>query len=155
MVSAMRVILACSALLVTVIDPSGPERLVFPTYLALTGYVIYSGIIYILAIRHSRILTGKFLHWLDVAWYLALVAVSSGTNSIFFFFFFFAILVASFGWGFSEGLRVTIVSAVLVHECRLRHWALPPRTSTRPAFASAHPTFSFGLHDRLLGSYPK
>jgi signal transduction histidine kinase len=113
MISAMRVVLACSALVVTVIDPSEPDSLVFPIYLALTGYVIYSGVIYILAIRHSRILTGKFLHWLDVAWYLALVAVSSGTNSIFFFFFFFAILVGSFGWGFNEGLRVTIVSAVL------------------------------------------
>ena len=134
MVSAMRVILACSALLVTVIDPSGPERLVFPTYLALTGYVIYSGVIYILAIRHSRILTGKFLHWLDVAWYLALVAVSSGTNSIFFFFFFFAILVASFGWGFSEGLRVTIVSAVLV-------------TSVGYATGPSHPELQL---DRLL-----
>ena len=113
MISAMRVILACSALLVTVIDPSEPEELVFPTYLALTGYVIYSGVIYILAIRHSRILPGKILHWLDIAWYLALIAVSSGTNSIFFFFFFFAMLVASFGWGFSEGLLVTLVSAVL------------------------------------------
>ncbi|HEV2827294.1 MAG TPA: histidine kinase [Pyrinomonadaceae bacterium] len=113
MISAMRVILACSALLVTVIDPSEPDELVFPTYLALTGYVIYSGVIYILAIRHSRMLPGKILHWLDIAWYLALIAVSSGTNSIFFFFFFFAMLVASFGWGFSEGLRVTLVSAVL------------------------------------------
>jgi signal transduction histidine kinase len=113
MISAMRVILACSALLVTVINPSEPHGLVFPTYLALTGYVLYSGVIYILAIRHSPILTAKFLHWLDIAWYLALIAVSSGTNSIFFFFFFFAMLVASFGWGFSEGLRVTIVSAVL------------------------------------------
>jgi len=113
MISAMRVILACSALVVTVIDPSEPDELVFPTYLALTGYVIYSGVIYILAIRHSRILPGKILHWLDIAWYLALIAVSSGTNSIFFFFFFFAMLVASFGWGFSEGLLVTLVSAVL------------------------------------------
>jgi signal transduction histidine kinase len=113
MISAMREILACSALLVTIIKPSEPHGLVFPTYLALTGYVLYSGVIYILAIRQSRILRGNLLHWLDVAWYLALIAVSSGTDSIFFFFFFFAILVASFGWGFSEGLRVTIVSAVL------------------------------------------
>lgn len=34
-----------------------------------------------------------------------LISLSSGTSSIFFFFF-FPILVASFGWGFAEGLRM-------------------------------------------------
>src|SRR4030095_15290804 len=46
-------------------------------------------------------------------WYLLLVSLSSGTSSIFFFFFFFSIIVASFLWGFIEGLSVTIVAAVL------------------------------------------
>jgi signal transduction histidine kinase len=41
-----------------------------------------------------------------------LIALSSGTNSIFFFFFFFATLYTSFIYGFSSGLKVTIVSAV-------------------------------------------
>lgn len=113
MISAMRALLALSALLVIYVDPSEPDRFVVPTYLALTGYAIYSNVIWLFAIRHSRILPIKILHWLDVAWYLPLIALSSGTNSIFFFFLFFAILVASFGWGFSAGLRVTIVSAVL------------------------------------------
>ncbi|HEX6729201.1 MAG TPA: histidine kinase, partial [Pyrinomonadaceae bacterium] len=35
------------------------------------------------------------------------------TNSIFFNFFFFAILVGSFGWGMTTGLRLTLVSAIL------------------------------------------
>jgi signal transduction histidine kinase len=113
MICAMRVVLALSALLVIYIDPSEPDRLVAPTYLALAGYGVYSVLIYALSIRHGRLLPLKILHWLDVAWYVTLVALSSGTNSIFFFFFFFAILVASFGWGFGSGLRVTIVSAVL------------------------------------------
>ncbi len=113
MIAAMRAVLAVAALLVIYVDPSEPDRFVVPTYLALTGYGIYSIVIWLLAIRHSRILPVKILHWLDVAWYLPLIALSSGTNSIFFYFLFFAILVASFGWGFSAGLRVTIVSAVL------------------------------------------
>ena len=113
MISVMRVALAFSALLVIYIDPSEPNQFVGPTYLALAGYGIYSIVIWALAVRHSRILPIKILHWLDVAWYLPLIAVSSGTNSIFFFFFFFAVLVASFGWGFRSGMRVTIVSAVL------------------------------------------
>ena len=109
----MRVVLAFSALLVIYIDPSEPDRFVVPTDLALAAYGIYSTAIWALTIRRSRTLPTTILHWLDVAWYLPLVALSSGTNSIFFFFFFFAILVASFGWGFHEGMRVTIVSAVL------------------------------------------
>jgi signal transduction histidine kinase len=113
MICAMRAVLALAALLVIYVDPAEPDRFVVPTYLALTGYTIYSIIVWLLAIRHSRLLPIKILHWLDVAWYLPLIALSSGTNSVFFFFLFFAILVASFGWGFSAGLRVTIVSAVL------------------------------------------
>jgi signal transduction histidine kinase len=53
------------------------------------------------------------LHWIDFGWYLGLVALSSGTNSIFFFFVFFSILVASFWWGFSSGWSVTITATVL------------------------------------------
>ena len=53
------------------------------------------------------------MHWLDVAWYLLLIALSSGTSSIFFLFFFFAILVASFRYGFAQGLGVTVLSASL------------------------------------------
>lgn len=113
MISAMRALLALAALLVIYVDPAEPDRFVVPTYVALTGYTIYSVVIWLLAIRKSRILPIKILHWLDVAWYLPLIALSSGTNSIFFFFLFFAILVASFGWGFNAGLRVTIVSTVL------------------------------------------
>ena len=113
MIAAMRVVLAFSALLVIYIAPSEPDRFVVPTYLTLAGYGIYSIVIWALAVRHSRILPLMILHWLDLVWYIPLIALSNGTNSAFFFLFFFAILVASFGWGFGSGLRVAIVSAVL------------------------------------------
>jgi signal transduction histidine kinase len=109
----MRVVLALSALFVIYLDPSEPNRFVELTYLFLGAYALYGVLIWVLAVRHSRVFPIKSLHWLDVAWYLPLIALSSGTNSIFFFFFFFAILVASFGWGFRSGMNVTIVSAVL------------------------------------------
>lgn len=112
-ISVMRVILALSALLVVYVDPSDSNRFSGVMYFFLTGYVVYSIAIWAMAIRHSRIFPIKTLHWLDVAWYLPLIALSRGTNSIFFFFFFFAILVASFGWGFASGMRVTIVSTIL------------------------------------------
>jgi len=112
-IAVMRAVLALSALLVISIDPSQPNEFGGPLYLALASYSVYSIVIWVLAVRRSRALPVTVLHWLDVAWYLPLIALSNGTNSIFFFFFFFAILVASFGWGFHSGMRVTVVSAVL------------------------------------------
>lgn len=112
-ISALRVVLALSALFVTYVDPFAPDRFVEFTYLALIGYGVYSLVIYLLAVRHAALLPLNILHWLDIAWYVPLIALSNGTNSIFFYFFFFAILVASFGWGFASGMRVTLVSAVL------------------------------------------
>jgi signal transduction histidine kinase len=53
------------------------------------------------------------LHWLDLFLYLLLIALSHGTNSVFFYFFFFSIIVASFGWGLTEGLKLTLAAAVL------------------------------------------
>lgn len=111
-ISVMRVMLALSALLVLYLDSSESGRFLDFTYLVLAGYTIYSVVLWGLAVRQSRIFPISILHWLDVAWYLLLIALSNGNNNIFLFFF-FAILVASFGWGFRSGMNVTIVSAVL------------------------------------------
>ncbi len=112
MISLMRLILALSALLITYIDPSEPDRLVALTYGSLVVYSVYGGVLYYLSYRGGPRLPLRISHWIDVGCFLILVALSSGTNSIFFFFFFFAILVASFRWGFKAGLRVTIVSTL-------------------------------------------
>lgn len=113
MISAMRVALAASALLIIWIDPSEPDQFLSGTYVTLSLYTLYSVFIYVASIRGSRILPIRFLHWIDLAWYVLLISLSGGTNSVFFFFFFFAILVASFGRGFSWGLRATIISTLL------------------------------------------
>jgi signal transduction histidine kinase len=113
MISLMRLILALSALLITYIDPSEPDRLVAVTYGALVVYSVYGGVLYYLSFRGRARLPLSISHWIDVGCFLVLVALSSGTNSIFFFFFFFAILVASFRLGFTAGLRVTFVSTGL------------------------------------------
>lgn len=112
MISLMRLILALSALLITFIDPSEPDRLVAVTYGSLVVYSIYGAVLYYVSLRGGRRLPLSISHWIDVACFLILVALSSGTNSIFFFFFFFAILVASFRWGFKAGFRVTVVSTL-------------------------------------------
>ena len=113
LVNVTRFILALAALIIIYADPSEPDRLVNITYAALALYTVYSGLVYVLSLRPRSFLRGTSLHWIDVAWYLVLISLSSGTNSLFFFFFFFVILVASFRSGYSAGLKVTIVSSIL------------------------------------------
>ena len=52
-------------------------------------------------------------HRLDVIWFALIVASTGGVDSFFFLFFFFSILTSSFRWGYAEGAKVTIASALL------------------------------------------
>jgi len=113
LIAPMRLVLAATALLIIYVDPSQPDRLERLTYSLLIGYTAYSGLILLLALAAPRKLPATALHWFDLIWYVALISVSSGTNSIFFLFFFFAILVASFRFGFVSGLMTTAAAAVL------------------------------------------
>src|ERR1044071_6732652 len=113
LVNLTRLILALSALIIIYIDPSEPDRLVNVTYTTLALYTVYSALIYFIRRQREPNLQNVPLYWLDVAWYVLLISLSSGTNSLFFFFFFFAILVASFRSGYKPGLEVTVVSATL------------------------------------------
>lgn len=112
-VSLLRLLLASAALIITVVDASMPERLVVLAYVVLSGYCLYSLALYLLVVREAFPIPIRYTHWIDVGWYAILVGLSNGTSSIFFFFFFFAILVASFRWGYKEGVYVTGVSVLL------------------------------------------
>lgn len=113
MVCLMRLVLASSALVITFLVPSEPDRLPVITYTALVLYTLYSAALYAASLRLAAATRRRLVHWVDVGWYVLLISLSSGTSSIFFFFLFFAILVASFRWGFAEGFRVTLASAAL------------------------------------------
>ena len=113
LVNFTRFVLALSALIIIYVDPSEPDRLVNITYTTLALYTGYSAFVYFLSLRNQSIFGSIPLYWIDVGWYLVLISLSSGTNSLFFFFFFFVILVASFSSGYDAGLKVTIVSAIL------------------------------------------
>jgi signal transduction histidine kinase len=114
-IAAMRLTLTVSALLIIYINPHEPDRFVALTYAVLTLYTLYSTVLYGLARLKSRLIASisHWTHWADVGWYTLLIALSSGTNSVFFFGFFFAILVASFRWGYASGLSVTLASTIL------------------------------------------
>ena len=112
LVSASRLMLASAGLLVTLIDAKdGAGSLALTATLAL--YTLYSAITALLSIRLSHLVPVRYMHWLDMVWFLVIIAFSRGSSSIFFSYFFFAILVASFGWGYLSGLRVTLVSTIL------------------------------------------
>lgn len=111
LISGMRVVLGTSALLISVLSVPNPRSLSTPTDVTLVLYSLYGLLIYHLAVRRNPIAANKLIPWIDLLWYLALIALTS--NGIFFYFFFFTIVVASFSWGLTDGLRLTLASAAI------------------------------------------
>ena len=113
LVSITRAMLALSALLVILIDPIEGQPYTSLAYATLVLYSFYSAVLLFLSVRQSQLVPVRYLHWFDLGWFLLLIAFTRGSSSIFFNYFFFAILVASFGWGYLSGLRVTLTCAFL------------------------------------------
>jgi signal transduction histidine kinase len=142
MIGVMRCILALSALLIIVVDPSEPARFVALTYSSILVYFLWAATSVFLASRRSLPQPPRHEHWVDVCFSAFLVALTQGTGSVFFFVFLFAILVASFSRGFAEGLRVTLASVVLFELAILASpthaaWADLERTVVRPFYLLA------------------
>jgi signal transduction histidine kinase len=108
-----RCVLAFSGLAIILIDPTEPQRLVELTYTSLVLYCIYSAALALSSYRVGWPAPARATLWIDVLFYVYLVALTGGTSSIFFFYFFFAILAASFSQGYKEGLLVTAASTAL------------------------------------------
>ncbi len=113
LVSKMRAILAVSMLFITFLDPSEPQRYVAATYATLCLYSIYALLLYVVSFRKPDLIPFKYAHWIDLVWCLILIALSSGTSSVYFFLFFFAIQIAAFRFGFHEGITITTASVLL------------------------------------------
>ena len=111
--AGMRVVLGTSALLVYMIGPLRPLSWDTPVYLTLIFYSLYGLVIYHLSARRNPLVAHKVMPWLDLVWYLPLITFTADTNNLFYFFFFFAIIVASFSWGLTDGLRLTLASAAI------------------------------------------
>ena len=111
LIAGMRVILGTSALLVVLIQQSTPLHI--PIYLTLILYTLYGLLIYHLSVRRNPIVAHRSIPWLDAVWYIPLIAFSSDSNNLFYYFFFFSIIVASFSWGLSHGLKLTLASACI------------------------------------------
>ena len=113
LIAGMRVVLGTSALLVVLIESMEARLWATPIHLTLALYSLYGLLIYHLSVRRNPLVANKLIPWVDLFWYLLLVAFNAGRNSNFYYFFFFAIIVASFTWGLTEGLRLTLASAAI------------------------------------------
>ncbi|HSE02427.1 MAG TPA: histidine kinase, partial [Burkholderiales bacterium] len=112
MVNAIRIVLAFSALVVVHIAASEAEHLSILTDASLIAYCAFSIIAYYISARGQAPAMARSNHWVDVCFYVYLVALTGGSSSLFFLYFLFPILVASFSVGYREGLVVTLASAV-------------------------------------------
>lgn len=113
LIAGMRVVLGTSALLVVLIESMEARVWATPVHLTLALYSLFGLLIYHLAVRRNPIVANKITPWLDLLWYVPLIIFTSGTNSSFYYFFFFSIIVASFSWGLTDGLRLTLASAAI------------------------------------------
>ena len=110
LIAGMRVVLGTSALLIVLMDP---PRWSTATYVAILLYSLYGLLVYHLSVRRNPLVANKVIPWIDLLWYLPLIYVTSNTTSLFYYFFFFSIIVASFSWGLTDGLRLTLASAAI------------------------------------------
>ena len=113
LIAGMRLVLGTSALLVALIESMEARIGVTPIHVTLALYSLFGLLIYHLSVRRNPIVAHKLIPWLDLLWYLPLVSLTRTTNSSFYYFFFFAIIVASFSWGLTDGLRLTLASATI------------------------------------------
>jgi signal transduction histidine kinase len=120
MAARMRLVLSISALLAVAVD-GGQSRppVASAVWLAFSGYVLHSLLVYASTRMGWRHVHGKAVHWSDVLWFTLIIFVTDGVQSLFFLFYFFAILTSSFRWGFEEGARVTVVSIASFAACGL------------------------------------
>jgi len=113
LIAGMRVVLGTSALLIILIEPISSLPRALPTYITLVLYALYGLVIYHLSVQRNPLVAHKIIPWLDLVWYIPLIAFTTSTNNLFYYFFFFSIIVASFNWGLNDGLRLTLASAAI------------------------------------------
>ena len=115
LIAGMRVVLGTSALLISMLGSVQPRLWSVSTNMTLVLYCLYGLVIYHLSVRRNPVAAHRLIPWLDLLWYLPLIsfAFSNGSNGVFYYFFFFSIVVASFNWGLTAGLQLTLASAVI------------------------------------------
>jgi signal transduction histidine kinase len=110
-----RVLLAMATLVVVIVDPKQPSYRSDLAYIVLTGYVVYSVVLFLLVraelLRHKRL--GWYSLALDVVWTSLISVFTEGGTSPFFLLHVFVISSVSVRWGLRATMLVTIALACL------------------------------------------
>jgi len=108
-----RVILAVASALAIYFDPTEPSRYSGLTYVILTGYTLYSFLLFFPSLVLSHPTIQIQIQIIDVLGTSVLIAGTGGSPSPFFVFYTFALISAAYRWGFWEsvwnGLLVALV----------------------------------------------
>lgn len=112
LIAGARLLLASFSLFAIWLDPSEPGRYAEIAYGLLSGYVVYSMVLVILARRMHRPLKhlGLLTHVLDLHFFTAFIFFTEGPTSPFFVYFVFSVMCAAIRWGWRGTLWTTAVS---------------------------------------------
>jgi signal transduction histidine kinase len=148
LLARMRLVLVVSALLVAVVDHTGPGQSNTGAVLVLSCYAAVCGAAYAATLRRLPWARGKLMHRLDAFTCAALAATGSDADVFTMVFLFFAIVVASLRYGLEEGAFVTLGAVVLY--CEVVIVALPGAAPAR-VFLRAAVLLAFGRAIAQLG----
>ncbi|MGZ5183036.1 MAG: GAF domain-containing protein, partial [Ramlibacter sp.] len=111
LIAGVRLALISTVLLAYLVDVPGHVASTQLTWAAIAGYLLYSLALCAIPEPLRAITARPWEHWLDLAWYGLLTAVTDPDTSGIFLFYLFAILAASFRQGSVAGIRITFASA--------------------------------------------
>jgi signal transduction histidine kinase len=111
LIAGVRLALISTVLLAYLIDVPGQVASTYLTWAAIAAYLLYSLALYAMPDALRAITARPWQHWLDLAWYGLLTAVTDPATSGIFLFYLFAILATSFRQGSAAGIGITFASA--------------------------------------------
>ena len=77
-------------------------------------FTVYVAALYWRTVRHSASQEPQVVYWVDTLWYLALTAMTGGSDSHFSFFLPFPLLFVSLRWGFVPGITMAVCSTIVL-----------------------------------------
>ncbi len=110
-----RVLLATATIAVCIVDPKQPSFRANLAYVILCGYVVYSGLLFLLVRREyfQKDRLGLYSTAIDVIWITVITRFTEGGTGPFFLLHVFVISSVSVRWGLGTTMGVTLVLAVL------------------------------------------
>lgn len=129
-IARVRLVLSIFALLFFALDEFDSSHLNVAAYKLISVlYFFYAALHCMYAKSMQKIVPPAGAHWVDAACFALLINLSDGLTSPLFYFFFFAIFVATFVYGFMEGLKLTafcILLSILIHLFSLYSTGISP-----------------------------